>query len=85
MVYWEPITYDDLIILTEWMADQGYSAAQLADAVRDPARYSEQLRTAVRCNADLAANRQPVGKTSEQQAAEDFMAARAADHGMPAA
>jgi hypothetical protein len=85
MVYWEPITYDDLIILTEWMAHQGYSAAQLADAVSDPARYTEQLRAAVRHNADLAASQQPVGKTSEQLAAEDFMAARAANHGMPAA
>ena len=26
MAYWEPITYKDLIILTEWMAQQGYSA-----------------------------------------------------------
>jgi hypothetical protein len=85
MVYWEPITYDDLIILTEWMAHQGYSAAELADAVRDPASYTEELRTAVRSNAQLAASKHAVGKTTEQQAADDFIAARTADHGMPAA
>lgn len=29
MSYWEPITYRDLILLTEWMAQQGYSATSL--------------------------------------------------------
>ena len=55
MVNWEPITYKDLVILTEWMAQQGYSAARLAEAVREPARYSEELRAAVRRNSGVVA------------------------------
>ena len=85
MVNWEPITYDDLIILTEWMAIQGYSAAHLAEAVREPARYTEELRTAVRRNADLAARQRAPGAAAEQQAAAEFMADRAVNHGLPAA
>ena len=42
MVDWEPVTYKDLIILTDWMAEQGYSAARLAAAVRKPARVPEE-------------------------------------------
>jgi hypothetical protein len=85
MVYWEPITYSDLIILTEWMAQQGYSAAQLAEAVAEPARYTEELRAAVRRNADAAAKQHAVGEATQQQAALELMAARAASHGAPAA
>jgi hypothetical protein len=85
MVNWEPITYDDLIILTEWMAVQGYSAAHLAEAVREPARYNEELRTAVRSNADLAAKQRALGTATQQQVAAEFMADGAVNHGLPAA
>ena len=85
MVNWEPITYDDLIILTEWMEVQGYNAAHLAEAVREPARYSEELRTAVRSNAELAAKQRAAGSTPQQQADAEFMADRAVNHGLPAA
>jgi hypothetical protein len=85
MVDWEPITYKDLIILTEWMAQQGYSAARLAEAVREPAKYTEELRTVVRRNADIAASQQALDKATQRQAAAQFMAARAAKHGVPAA
>ena len=85
MVYWEPITYKDLIILTEWMVQQGYSATQLAEAVREPAKYTEELRLVVRQNADLAAKQQAQDQASQQQAAAEFMAARAARHEAPAA
>ena len=88
MVDWEPITYKDLIVLTEWMAQQGYSAARLAEAVREPAKYTEELRSVVRRNADMAATRQARDKAIQRQAAAEFMAARAvkaASHGVPAA
>jgi hypothetical protein len=85
MVYWEPITYNDLIILTEWMAQQGYSAAQLAEAVSEPARYTEELRTAVRRNAENAAKQHAVGEATQQEAAAELMAARAAQDDAPAA
>jgi GAF domain-containing protein len=85
MVNWEPITYKDLIILTEWMAQQGYSAARLAEAVREPAKYSEELRTVVRHNAELAAIQLEQDKATQKQAAAEFMAARAAKHDAPAA
>jgi hypothetical protein len=85
MVNWEPITYDDLIILTEWMVVQGYSAAHLAEAVREPARYNEELRTAVRSNAELAARQRALSTTSQQQEAAEFMADGAVNHGLPAA
>ena len=83
MADWEPVTYKDLIILTEWMAEQGYSAARLAEAVRRPARYTEELRTAVRRNADLAAIQKAQDKAAQTQAAAEFLAARAARHGVP--
>jgi hypothetical protein len=85
MVDWEPITYKDLIILTEWMAQQGYSAARLAEAVREPAKYTEELRTLVRRNADIAARQQIHDRAIQRQAAAEFMADRAAKHGVPAA
>jgi len=80
MFDWEPITYKDLIILTEWMAQQGYSATQLAEAVREPARYSEELRAVVRHNSDIAARRKAQDKAIQKQAAAEFMAARSAKH-----
>jgi hypothetical protein len=85
MVNWEPITYDDLVILTEWMAVQGFSAAHLAEAVREPARYNEELRTAVRSNAELAAKQRALRTATEQPAAAEFMADQAVNHGLPAA
>jgi len=85
MVNWEPITYKDLIILTEWMAQQGYSAARLAEAVREPAKYTEELRTVVRHNAEIAAIQLEQDKAIQKQAAAEFMAARAAKHDVPAA
>jgi hypothetical protein len=84
MVYWEPITHKDLILLTEWMAQQGYSAAQLAEAVREPVRYAEELRAVVRREAESAARRQAKDKAAQQQAAAEFMAARIARHSVPA-
>ena len=84
MVYWEPVTYKDLIILTDWMAEQGYSAARLAEAVREPAKYTEELRAAVRSNADLAAIHEAQDKATQRQAAAEFLTARAARHGVPA-
>ena len=83
MADWEPVTYKDLIILTGWMAEQGYSAARLAEAVRRPARYTEELRTAVRRNADLAAIQKAQDKATQTQAAAEFLAARAARQGVP--
>ena len=80
MVNWEPITYKDLIILTEWMAQQGYSAARLAEAVREPAKYTEELRAVVRHNSDIAARQKEQDKAIQKQAAAEFMAARAAKH-----
>jgi hypothetical protein len=85
MVNWEPITYKDLIILTEWMAQQGYSAARLAEAVREPAKYTEELRTVVRHNAEAAAIQLEQDKAIQKQAAAEFMAARAAKYDVPAA
>jgi tryptophan 2,3-dioxygenase len=85
MVNWEPITYKDLIILTEWMAQEGYSAARLAEAVREPAKYTEELRTVVRHNAEIAATQLEQDKATQKQAAAEFMAARAAKHDVPAA
>jgi len=85
MVNWEPITYKDLIILTEWMAQQGYSAARLAEAVREPAKYTEELRTVVRHAAEIAAIQLEQDKAIQKQAAAEFMAARAAKHDVPAA
>ena len=85
MGHWERITYEDLIILTEWMAQQGYSADRLAEAVREPARYTEELRTVVRRNADLAASRQAQDKATQKRAAAEFLAARAARHAARAA
>ena len=85
MAYWEPITYKDLIILTEWMAQQGYSAARLAEAVREPAKYTEELRAVVRRDAEKATGQQAQDKATQRQAAAEFMAARAAKHGVPAA
>ena len=80
MVDWEPITYKDLIILTEWMAQQGYSAARLAEAVREPGKYTEELRAVVRHNSDIAARQKEQDKAIQKQAAAEFMAARAAKH-----
>jgi hypothetical protein len=80
MVNWEPITYKDLIILTEWMAQQGYSAARLAEAVREPARYTEELRAVVRRNSELAARQKEQDEATQKLAAAEFMAARAARH-----
>jgi hypothetical protein len=85
MVNWEPITYKDLIILTEWMAQEGYSAARLAEAVREPAKYADELRAVVRQNAELAASQQAQDEAVQRQAAAEFLAARAAKHGMTAA
>ena len=85
MAYWEPITYKDLIILTEWMAQQGYSAARLAEAVREPAKYAEELRAVVRRDAEKATGQEAQDKATQRQAAAEFMAARAAKHGVPAA
>jgi hypothetical protein len=86
MVDWEPITYKDLIILTEWMAQQGYSAARLAEAVREPAKYTEELRAIVRHNSDRAVRQKEQDEAIQRQAAAEFMAARAAKHAvhMPA-
>jgi len=81
MVNWEPITYKDLVILTEWMAQQGYSAARLAEAVREPARYSEELRAAVRRNSGVVARQKEQEDVARQRAAADFLAARAAKQG----
>jgi len=80
MVDWEPITYKDLIILTEWMAQQGYSAARLAEAVREPAMYTEELRAVVRHNSDIAARQKEQDEAIQEQAAIEFMAARATKH-----
>jgi hypothetical protein len=82
MVSWEPITYKDLVILTEWMAQQGYSAARLAEAVREPAKYTEELRAVVRHHSDTAARQQEQDKAIQKQAAAEFMAAKAAKHVM---
>jgi len=78
MVNWEPITHKDLIILTRWMAQQGYSAARLAEAVREPAKYRDELRALVRHNSDLASLQREKDKAIQMQAAAEFMAARAA-------
>ena len=80
MVNWEPITYKDLVILTEWMAQQGYSAARLAEAVREPAKYTEELRAVVRHNSDMAARQKEQDDVIRKRAAAEFMAARAANH-----
>jgi len=82
MVNWEPITYKDLIVLTEWMAQQGYSAARLAEAVREPARYSEELRAVVRHNSETAARQKEQDDVTRKQAAAEFLAARAAKQGV---
>jgi len=80
MVNWEPITYKDLVILTEWMAQQGYSAARLAEAVREPAKYSEELRAVVRHNSDMAVRQKEQDDVIRKRAAAEFMAAKAAKH-----
>ena len=67
------------------MAQQGYSAARLAEAVREPAKYTEELRTVVRHNAEIAAIQLEQDKAIQKQAAAEFMAARAAKHDVPAA
>jgi len=80
MVNWEPITYKDLVILTEWMAQQGYSAARLVEAVREPAKYTEELRAVVRHNSETAARQKEQDDVIRKRAAAEFMAARAAKH-----
>ena len=80
MVNWEPITYKDLVILTEWMAQQGYSAARIAEAVREPAKYSEELRAVVRHNSDMAVRQKEQDDVIRKRAAAEFMAAKAAKH-----
>ena len=80
MVNWEPITYKDLVILTEWMAQQGYSAARLAEAVREPAKYTEELRAVVRHNSDMAVRQKEQDDVIRKRAAAEFMAAKAAKH-----
>jgi hypothetical protein len=44
----EPLTYDDLVLLTGHLLAEGYDAEQIVDAVRCPARYADQLMTALR-------------------------------------
>jgi hypothetical protein len=45
--------YNDLILLTEWMARNDWPASEIAEAVRRPAKYAEQL-TEARIALDLA-------------------------------
>lgn len=43
----EPTSHDDLILLTEWMAGPGeFEAGDLADAVRKPWKYVDELTAA---------------------------------------
>jgi len=37
------INYDDLVLLTAWMADNGFTAAEVAAAVEKPWHYHDEL------------------------------------------
>jgi hypothetical protein len=41
-------TYEELIILTSWMADNDYSAEDIAYAVEKPFKYADELEQAKR-------------------------------------
>jgi hypothetical protein len=38
--------YDDLVVLTRWMATHDFTAAQVAYAVEKPLKHREELRRA---------------------------------------
>jgi hypothetical protein len=40
--------YDELVILTRWMADQSFDAGEIADAVEKPWKYQDWLTIAKR-------------------------------------
>lgn len=40
------ITYNDLITLTRWMAQNGYSADDVAYAIEKPHKYLDELKAA---------------------------------------
>lgn len=42
----EPTTHDDLVVLTAWMAQQGYAAHTVAEAVEKPHKWVPELRVA---------------------------------------
>ena len=50
----ESFTFENLRILTRWMADNDYSGADIADAVEKPWKYDDELRSARRALATAA-------------------------------
>jgi len=40
--------YDELVILTRWMADQSFAAGEIADVVEKPWKYQDWLSIAKR-------------------------------------
>jgi hypothetical protein len=40
------VTYDDLIVLTAWLAERGYSASSVAYAVEKPWKFPDELSLA---------------------------------------
>ena len=40
--------YDDLVVLTRWMATEGFTAAEVADVVEKPWKYADWLAIAQR-------------------------------------
>ena len=51
----EPTNHDDLILLTEWMAGPGeFEAGDLAEAVRKPWKYADELAAAREWRDELA-------------------------------
>lgn len=42
----EPVEYDDVVLLSRWMADQGSTADEVACAVEKPWNYGDELERA---------------------------------------
>jgi hypothetical protein len=58
------VTHEDLVILTAWMADNGYDAHDIAYAVEKPHKYEDELKVAkAELDAEVAADKAKAGFT----------------------
>lgn len=44
----DPVTHEDLVMLTSWMAKNGYEATEIAYAVEKPWKYADVMSKAVK-------------------------------------
>ena len=54
MTTYAHIAYADVVTLTSWMAHQGYTADEVAEAVRKPFDYQPELSRAKAFNTALS-------------------------------